>query len=266
MSNVSDMSQLVTIMRYEMLKFVRGKKLYIVLAIIGIIAAAFVLVPPALGEPYPDAEGTIGFFATFVTILIILIVTLFGADSVVYDFEKGTAFVLYTNPVRRRTIFAGKFLSALIVSAGVIALFYVVAVVISLGINGSAPIETLYSMLLAIAYMAALMSITFLISTTMKSTLAASVIVFAMFFLVFDMVDGILALAGQRPFFVITSMSTVIQDILVSPFPKTVYQEFGTFKILIYHPSVATALTVMACYGAAGLVLAYNRFVKKELL
>jgi ABC-type transport system involved in multi-copper enzyme maturation permease subunit len=91
MSNVSDMSQLVTIMRYEMLKFVRGKKLYIVLAIIGIIAAAFVLVPPALGEPYPDAEGTIGFFATFVTILIILIVPLFGADSVVYDFEKGTA-------------------------------------------------------------------------------------------------------------------------------------------------------------------------------
>jgi ABC-type transport system involved in multi-copper enzyme maturation permease subunit len=252
-------------MRYEMLKFIRGKKFYIILAIMGIIAAAFVIVPPALGESYPDANGTIEFFSQFASILIILIATLFGADSIVYDFEKGTAFVLYTNPVRRRTIFAGKFVSAILVSSVTIAIYYAIATIIDLAINGGAPVATIYSLLMALAYMAALMSVTFLVSTTMKSTLAASVIVFALFFLILSMVESILTFAGQKPFFVLTSMDTVITDILISPFPQTISQEIGAFKVLIYHPSVATALIVMAVYGFCSLGLAYNRFIKKEL-
>lgn len=265
MSEVSGFSQFMTIMRYEMLKFLRGKKFYIILAIIGIIAAAFAIVPPALGESYPDATGTIDFFTQFSSILIILIVTLFGADSIVYDFEKGTAFVLYTNPVRRRTIFIGKFVSALLVSTATLVVFYAAAALLSLAINGSAPLETIYSMLLAIAYMTALLCVTFLVSTTMKSTLAASVIVFALFFLIFSMVESILTLAGQKPFFVLTSMSTVISDILISPFPQTISEEFGSFTVLLYHPTVTTAVIVMAVYGLASIGLAYNRFVKKEL-
>ena len=265
MNEVSGFSQLATIMRYEMLKFLRGKKFYIMLAIMGIIAAAFIIVPPALGESYPDATGTIEFFSQFTSILIILIATLFGADSIVYDFEKGTAFVLYTNPVRRRTIFVGKFISAILVSAATIVIYYAIATIIDLAINGGVPFATVYSMLLAMAYMTALMCVTFLISTTMKSTLAASVIVFALFFLIFSMVESILTLAGQKPFFVLTSMSTVITDILISPFPTTVSQEIGTFNILIYHPGVATAILVMVVYGILSLGLAYNRFIKKEL-
>jgi len=265
MSAASDGSQLITIMRYEMLKFLRGKKLYIMLALIAVIAVAIMIIPPALGESYPNADAFIQFFAQFANILVILIVTLFGADSIVYDFEKGTAFVLYPNPVRRRTIFVGKFLSAFLVSAGVLVAYYLLASVLDFGINQAVPLETVWSLLLAIGYMFALLSVTFLVSTTMKSTLAASVIVFALFFLVFSMVEGVLTVVGQEPFFVITSMSTVIQDIMVTPFPETVKQDFGAFQVLIYHPTVRTALLVITGYAIPSLALAYNRFLKKEL-
>jgi len=265
MNTVSDISQLLTIMRYEILKVTRGRKLYIMLAIIAIIAAAVIIVPPAAGETYPDKEGLIDFMVTFVEIIIILLVTLFGADSIVYDFEKGTAFVLYPNPVRRRTIFIGKFLSSTLVSILLLVFYYVIMVLVDIGINGGVPGRTVYSLGVAIVYMVTLMAITMLISTSMKSTLASSVIVFAMFFLIFPMVNAIMTIVGQAPWFIITSMETVMADVLVHPYPQTSLLDMGTIKILNYHPSVTTGFIVMAAYAIPALALAYRMFMKKEL-
>ncbi|HOP09272.1 MAG TPA: ABC transporter permease, partial [Candidatus Methanofastidiosa archaeon] len=239
MSDVSGFSQLTTIVRYEMLKFLRGKKLYIMLGIIAVFVGAVLIVPPVVGESYPDAKEMIQFFTSFIDIIIILLVTLFGADSVVYDFEKGTAFVIYPNPVRRRTIFVGKFVAALLVSIGVLCLYYLLAGVIDLGINGTVPSRMVYSMLLAVAYLMTLMCMTFLISTSLRSTLASSVLVFAAFFLVLPMVGGILSVVGEKAWFLVTSASTVVTDILTVPFPQTTIIDAGAIKVVDYHPSVA---------------------------
>jgi len=264
-SDVSGFSQFLTIIRYEMLKYLRGKKLYIMLGIIAIFVGAVLIVPPAVGESYPNAKELIQFFTQFMNIIAILIVTLFGADAIVYDFEKGTAFVLYPNPVRRRTIFAGKFVAAMVVSIGVLCLYYLLAGVIDLGINGTVPSRIVYSLLLAIAYVFTLMCITFLISTALRSTLASSVLVFAAFFLVLPMVGGILSIVGEKAWFLVTSMVTVIGDILTVPFPKSTVIDAGTIKVVDYHPSVETALLVMMVYAIPALALAYRQFIRKEL-
>ncbi|MHC1605640.1 MAG: ABC transporter permease [Candidatus Methanofastidiosia archaeon] len=266
MSVPSGFGQMATIIKYEMLKFLRGKKLYIILAIIAIIMAALIGVPKAFGKPYPDSLEMMQFFTRFVSIVIILLVTLFGADSVVYDFEKGTGFLLYPNPIRRKTIFVGKFLAALIVSIAVLSLYYILASTVDFGINGGIPPNTLYSLLLAIAYLTALMGVTFLISTVMKSTLASSVIVFALFFLILPMPAGILTIVGQKPWYILTSMSSVIEDILITPFPKTIVQETEQFTLLFYHPTPQKAIAVMAGYFVPAMLLAYRQFTRKELL
>lgn len=265
MSAASGQKQLATIIKYEMLKFLRGRKFFIILAIIGIISIAMAIIPPIAGNPYPNAKEFIEFFANFVNIIIIIVVTLFGADAIVYDFEKGTAFVLYPNPVRRRTIFAGKFISSLIMSVAIVVVYYMIGIALDVAINGTVPFEVFYSMLLAIAYMATLMSVTFLISTTMRSTLAASVLVFALFFLVFPMMGSMITIVGIEPWFIITSMPMVIGDIFTTPFPQTIEQDMGAFKMLVYHPSVRMALTTMVAYTVPAFALAYRQFIKKEL-
>jgi len=255
----------MTIIRYEMLKFLRGKKLYIMMAIIAIFVGAVLIIPLAVGEPYPDTKGMIEFFTQFINIIVILLVTLFGADSIVYDFEKGTAFVLYPNPVRRRTIFAGKLAAALIISIAVLCLYYLLAGVIDLGINGSVPSRIVYSLALAILYTICLMFLTFLISTSMRSTLASSVLVFATFFLIMPMISGILSIVGQKAWFLVTSMVTVITDILTVPFPKSAVIDAGQITVVDYHPTVLTAVIVMAVYAIPALALAYRQFNRKEL-
>ncbi|MBN1786560.1 MAG: ABC transporter permease [Candidatus Methanofastidiosa archaeon] len=266
MKEVTGFSQMATIIKYEMLKFLRGKKLYIMFAIIAVFMGAVLIVPPAVGEPYPDSRELIQFFTQFINIVIILLVTLFGADSVVYDFEKGTAFVLYPNPVRRRTIFAGKFIAATVVSIGVLCLYFALAGIIDLGINGSVPSRMTYSLLLAIAYMVALMCVTFLISTSMRSTLASSVLVFAIFFLVMPMIGGILSIVGEKAWFLLTSMVSVVTDVLSVPFPKSTIIDAGAVRVVDYHPTVGTALLIIAVYAIPALALAYRQFIRKELL
>ena len=83
----SDFRQFLLVVRYEILKYLRSKRLIAMLIILALIIGLILGVPPALGHDYPsDALDFAGMFVGFVSILIILCVTFFGADAIVSEF------------------------------------------------------------------------------------------------------------------------------------------------------------------------------------
>jgi len=118
--------QIATVAKYELLKYLRGRRLLAIVLLTIIISAIFLIVPPAIGSQYPkDPTLFTVNVLSFLGILSILSATFFGADAIVSEYESKTGYFLFPNPIRKTAIFVGKFIASALVSVGAIALYYV---------------------------------------------------------------------------------------------------------------------------------------------
>ncbi len=258
----SPFAQVVTVASYEIRKYIRGRRLLGILILVGLIVGLFLGLPPALGVPYASTpNGFVSTFATFSGLLAVLSGVLFAADALVSEHEKRTGYFLFPNPVRRELLVLGKIAASLIVSAAVLSLYYGAAAVGALVVTHSLTWDVGLSYVYALAYMTAVVGIAYLLSALLKSTVAATVLTFFLFTLIFAIISGILSLAKVDPWFVASSASGIITNVLggatVRPGPGGGGEGFV--------PDPATSLLVFAAYAIVGGLLATLWFRRKEL-
>src|SRR5438128_2277175 len=259
----SSFGQVVTVASYEIRKYIRGRRLLGMLILVALIIGLFLGLPPALGIPYASTpNGFVSTFASFTGLLVVLSGVLFAADALVSEHEKRTGYFLFPNPVRREVLVLGKMAASLIVSAAVLSLYYGAAAIAALVVTKSLTWDVGLSYLYALAYMIAVVGIAYLVSATFKSTVAATVLTFFLFTLIFSIVGAILPAAKIEPWFIPTSASAIISNVLggtvVRPGP-------GGEVLRGFVPDPATSLLVFAAYAVAGAVLAILLFRRKEL-
>ena len=133
----SDTTQVLLVAKYDILKHIRSKRLLA----IGIILALVLVLVTFLGtynNPDPhDAAKFIGNYAGFVSIMIVIGVTLFAGDAIVSEFQGRTGYLLFPNPVKKSSLYAGKFLASVGIMSLVIVAYYLVAIVIGLAYTGN---------------------------------------------------------------------------------------------------------------------------------
>ena len=146
-------------------------------------------------------------------------------------------------------------------SAAVLSLYYGAAAVGALIVTHSLTWDVGLSYVYALAYMTAVVGIAYLLSALLKSTVAATVLTFFLFTLIFAIISGILSLAKVDPWFVASSASGIITNVLgsatVRPGPGGGGEGFV--------PDPATSLLVFAAYAIVGGLLATLWFRRKEL-
>lgn len=111
---VDDLRQVFVIAGNEMRKFIRGKKILLYVLLMALFVALLVGFPIA----YPDNFGTfmnnpdnvLFTYASNVTFLILIGAVLFASYTIVSEFEERTYLLLFTRPVKKTSIFVGKFL------------------------------------------------------------------------------------------------------------------------------------------------------------
>jgi ABC-type transport system involved in multi-copper enzyme maturation permease subunit len=96
----------------------------------------------------------------FVTLLIVVVASLFAGDAIVSEYQQRTGYLLFPNPIKMITLYTGKFLAAVGMSALVIGIYYAGAAIISLALTGDLIAETGASFGLALLYTAAAISLT----------------------------------------------------------------------------------------------------------
>jgi ABC-2 type transport system permease protein len=258
--------------------------LSVILLLTVVVNAIYLVVPPATGSQYSKdpIEFITGMFG-FLGVLSILSATLFGADAIVSEFESKTGFFLFPNPIRKTTVFLGKFIASVLVSAGVIALYYLIAVVSVRVIGGSVPASTGLSFAYSLVYLLAILAVAYLFSAVMRSSVFALTLTFFTFLLILPILDAVTAVAKFKAWFSITFASGIITNVLQNPYPadKVITNTLTTttggggvatgsagalaVQVVRYYPTVTVSLAVLAAYFVVALLLAAVLTQRREM-
>ncbi len=259
----SDFSQAVTAARYEVLKYLRGRKLLVFLLLTGLILALLTAAPYLLGTDLPsDPRDFMVLYLSFGSVLVIIAATLFSADSLASEFDHRTGFLIFPQPMKREALFAGKFMASFAVSALMISIFYLVVYIISLAVTGEILSEAYTSLGIALLYVLAATGFGFMLSAFMGRSTTAAILVFATLLLVFPIIDSVLMFASIDPWFSITQAGETMFYVVtgqagdVVPMPG-----FGD----IFYAEVNTSAAVLAAWAAVTSVIAMLKFKSREL-
>lgn len=271
----SDMQQILTIARYDIFKHLRSKRLFGILIAEVVILALVLAIPPMVGQPYSDDPAdfvrSVAIF-TFTNIIIILGATLFAGDAIVSEFQGRTGYLLFPNPIRRSSIYLGKFLATALIAILIVTIWYGVAIIAGLIMTGGVSGLALQSYGLALLYALAAASVGYLVGTFMKGGTGALVLTFFLLFLIFPTVDQTVGMiAGIRPEPSITFQAGTIDYIFIDPYPVDSTQNIDlgqgqnfTFYSLI--PHVDMAVIVMLAYVVVCNAVAMWRFRTREMV
>ncbi len=206
-----------------------------------------------------------------VTFVVILSGIFFGGDAISSEFQNRTGYFVIPNPVRRSSIYFGKFLAALIAGTIVLLIFTAITVVNGLYYFGfTVPGAFWESAFFAWVYLLSVLGFTFFVSSVFKSG-SYSILVNAVFLLFgFTLIEGLVsALVGIEPWFVLTYGSEIVGNVLAATYPQhvvTVVEQFGkrTISITTFNVGITEGLIILIAYfvvtGALGLLF----FERKE--
>ena len=268
--------QIATVIKYELLKYLRGRRLLAIVLLTIIISAIFLIVPPAIGTAYPkDPTDFITRVLSFLGVLSILSATFFGADAIVSEYESKTGYFLFPNPIRKTAIFVGKFIASALVSVGAIGLYYVIAVVSVRVIDGSIPANTGLSFAYSLIYLFAILAIAYLFSAIMRSSVYSLVLTFFTFFLILPIIDAVGSVAKFKPWFSVTFANGISQYIFQNPYPAdkvfTTTAAGGpsagvqTYSLVQYYPEIRLSLIVMTAYFIVAFALSVIIARRREM-
>jgi ABC-2 type transport system permease protein len=271
---ISRTRQLLTVTRYELLKYLRGRRILAAIILAIIVPLLILLLPLLVGLENPASiSDYLVQFVSFMDIMIIIGATLFGADALVSEFQHKTAYLLFPNPVTRTGIFFGKYLAAAIATFIMILVFYAIVGIASFGFYLELPIQYLYSLSVAGLYALTILALAFFISSIMRGSTGSSVLTFLLFFLILPIVDFGLTIAQVKPWFSATFASGIMYNILIAPYPSDFVFNIPVFlapgseglSITNFVPELNLSIGLLLLYMIFGLGVALTLFSRKEM-
>ena len=268
----SDANQVFLVAKYDVLKHIRSKRLLAIGVILGLILVLITYLGVYNGAYQHNVAGFVGNYAGFVNTLIVIGVTLFAGDAIVSEFQGRTGYLLFPNPVKKSSLYTGKFLAAVGIMSLVIVIYYLVAIVIGLVYTGSFTELSIYSMLLAILYGVAATGVAFLISSVMKTSTASLVLTFFMLFMILTLVASVFTLSGIKPTGELTFEGGTISDIMHNPYPVDTVSNISMggggngFLLHSYHADVGWAVIIELVWIATTFTLGFLAFKRREMV
>jgi len=265
-------SQVGIITKYELLNYFRSRRFFILLAIAGTIAGVLTAVVAYYGvETF--GSTSLEFYSSWwglsATFVIIFCGIFFGGDSISGEFQNKTGYFLVGNPIRRVSIYIGKWLAALIASLIIFGIFTAITVGNGLYYFGlDVPYQFGESVLFCLVYLIAILGFTFFFSSLFKSS-SMSILVTAILLLFgFNIVSALVTnIAHAEPWFLLTYGSQIIGNVLTNPYPQheiTFTGPGGRFSFTSYNATIPEGLLIMVIYFAVTAVLGLILFERKE--
>jgi len=271
----SSLTQVGITMKYTFLDYFRSRRFFILLIITIIISAILTALvgyyrPQSfLGDPIADASTrALTFYSSWwgnsVTFVIILGGIFFGGDAISGEFQNKTGYFGVPNPIRRSSIYVGKWLSAFIAATIIFAIFATITIGNGLYYFGpNVPIQFGQSLLYAWFYLAAVMGLTFFFSSLFKSSSMSILVTVILFLIVFSLIETLVAnLVKIEPWFILTYGAQIIGNVLTvsSPTPTGPGSRF----IVTYQVTVPEGLAIIGLYFIVTAILGLVLFERKE--
>jgi len=277
----SSMSQVAIITRYEISNYFRSRRFYILLGIALAISALLTFLVAYYGvgkiatNELTGVVESILFYSSWwgfsATILVFFCAVFFGGDAISGEFQNKTGYFLVGNPIRRSSIYIGKWIAALIASLIIIGVFTGIMIANGLYYFGAnVPSQFGESFLFTLVYLIAALGFTFFFSSVFKSS-AMSIIVTAILLLFgFSLIDELVTrLVNIEPWFTLSYGSGIISSVFMNPYPNhiqtsTIHLGARVITNTSYYATIPEGLAIMLVYFLVTAVLGLFLFERKE--
>ncbi len=248
--------QALILSRYQLRDYLRSRRFLLMIAIVVALGAILTLViahfrpSGLLSSPNNFYGGIWGGGAAF---LILFAGIIFGGDAIAGEFQNKTGYFLMGLPLRRVTVYAGKYLAVLLASIVSILLYLVVVLANGVAYFGwsafSDPGQLLASFALALLYLLALMGFVFLFSSLFKTSLYAVLVVAVLFLIGFSILQSVIvSLTATEPWYLLSYVSGVISYPLTGVPEHVAHVRAAGVLATVYSPTYAEGIGVMLGY------------------
>jgi ABC-2 type transport system permease protein len=266
------MTQVGTVMKYTLLDYLRSRRFFIMLIITALIS---VLLTVLVGYYRPASFLTddLSFYSSWwgnsVTFVVILSAIFFGGDAISGEFQNKTGYFSVPNPIRRSSIYIGKWLAAFTASIVMLGIFTVVTVGNGLYYFSGVPYQFAESVIFALIYMVAVLGFTFFFSSLFKSSSMSILLTAILFLFVFSLIQTLVSSLVQiEPWFILTYGSTIIGNVLTNPYPPHMTTSTlgprGRLTLTTFNASIPEGLAIMLIYFAVTAIIGLILFERKE--
>jgi len=267
-------TQVAIVTKYTFLDYFRSRRFYILLLITLLIGA---LLTALVGYYRPEAFVTavLGFYSgwwgTSTNFVVVLSGIFFGGDAISGEFQNKTGYYSVPNPIRRSSIYVGKWLAAFIASSVILLVFTAITVANGTFYFGpNVPYQFAESLAFAWFYLVAVLGFTFFFSSLFKSTSYSILVTAILFLFAFTLIQTLVAgLVKVEPWFILTYGSDIIGNVLQATYPphvstNTGFGPPGTRGLTTYNVTIPTGLAIIAVYFVVTAVLGLLLFERKE--
>ncbi len=280
---LSPLSQVLRIAQYQLTEFARSRRL---LVLVGVAVAIGVILTVVVARFHSTFEvGPSSFYSTLwgggAGPVIALAAVLLGGDAIAGEFQNRTGYFLMGLPLRRASVYLGKYLAALLASLLVLALFFTILVADASYLFGSSALTWTLALSFALAttYLSAVLATAFLLSSLFKNGVYSFVLTALLFLVGFSLVqDFMQGLAQLQPWELISYASQTIGEV----FQPSVHWgltgtgvqapsvggnggvNLHTGNVVDWTPGIAEGAVIMAAYWALTLLAGLSLFEREE--
>jgi ABC-2 type transport system permease protein len=270
----SNLGQVIVITKYTFLDYFRSRRFFILLIITLIISG---ILTSVIGyyRPASFMASSLGFYAGWWGMSAAFVVALsgifFGGDAIAGEFQNKTGYFTLPNPIRRSSVYVGKWLAAFIASTAILAIF--IAITVANGVfyfGANVPYQFGESVLFAWFYLVAVLGFTFFFSSLFKSGSYSILVTAILFLFAFDLIQTLVSsLAQIEPWFLLSYGAQIIGNILTVPYPDhTAVASFGPGgggpSFTTFNVGILEGLVIIAVYFVVTAVLGLVLFERKE--
>ena len=268
----TSIAQTGVITKYELLNYFRSRRFFILL-IIGLIISSILTAVVAYYGVSSFASDALGFYAFWwgnsVTLVVILSGIFFGGDAISGEFQNKTGYFLVGNPLRRSSIYVGKWIAALTASLIILAVYAAIAIGNGIYYFGSSiPNQFGESLIFSVLYLIAVLGFTFFFSSLFKSSSMSILLTAILFLFAFSLIQLVIAnLAQIEPWFIITYAADIIGNVLRPQYPTTqsVRGGFGGRESTItYAVTIPEGIAILVGYFVITALIGLLLFERKE--
>lgn len=197
-------------------------------------------------EPGDLANNFLRPFVASATLVIGISAVIMSSEDLSTEFEKNTGFVIFTKPLSRYALFAGKFLSGFIASLIVTAFYYTVTIISCINAVGYVPSRVYSAILLAVLFLLAVTGICMLFSAVSPRSSLAMIVAFILLVMLPIFLQNVSF--DAEPWYSFGYSSGIVGDYALGN--QTVFTFPGSStNVESYVPDVSIATAVMSAYG-----------------
>jgi ABC-2 type transport system permease protein len=267
------MYQITKLARYQLREYLRSRRFVALVAIVLAIGAILTFVVAHFRGSIISTN--VAFYGTFwgggVGVVIVLSAVFFGGDAIAGEFQNKTGYFLMGLPVRRTTVYVGKFIAAFLASVAMILLF--LAILLLNGAyyfgTGVVPWQLPVALILALVYLSSVLGATFFFSSLFKTSAYGFVLTAILFLFGFTLLeDLIVGLVKIEPWMIISYASSTIGSVFAPSInwglqgtvtTTTTMIGRGSVMSTTYTAGIAEGVVIMIAYllitALAGLFL-----------